>query len=724
MFPQRIPLLTWNFLPSALSSSSLGLYKRIKDTGFTFDVIHGDADVHYPSSSRMLATAKATFHSHQIHVLGTDSRAPETSAEYVRLSVAKFEELAVRNRYRCFMTHSHPPVSHQCGLRIKEAHPDLFWVASFGDSIANTPFNKYYTFPTLPEETAMERRVLELADRVVVTCEQQRRVMAKGHPRSVLDKIEIVPHCFDPAMYPYVLPASDKFVFMHIGMFYKHKRTAEPIMQGFRRLLEKFPEYKDKFQAIFYGANPWHTSSFKNPELEKHVVFGGKIPYLASLGEMRRADALLLRDADFGDDGWEESIFYPGKLADYWGADKPIIGVTMNQGFTAETLDRFNMPYATENETEKLAGIYKSAIDGKYAVRPGYAECFHSSKAGRKIETIFCDPFVGPAKKKNILFAGHDLKFAKHIIEYFQEADGYEVRCDNTKHGGIVDEQESRLLLEWADVIFCEWGLGNAVWYSNNKRPGQKLIVRMHLQERETPYPSQFDMGAVDAIISIAPYWFEEFQKLFPIPREKMKIIFNLVDMDAFRHSRHPDSVFHLGIVGIVPQRKRFDRALDILERLYKINRRYKLFIKGKLPQDYPWMLSKKFKHEFAYYESCYKRIENSKWRDNVIYDPQGDDMGEWYSKIGYLLSPSDFEGSHHSVAESMAAGCVPVINCWDGAALMYPRKYVHQTTEEMVEAIRRGFDVRECEDCRSYAQRNFDKTVVVGQIEKLIHSS
>ena len=50
------------------------------------------------------------------------------------------------------------------------------------------------------------------------------------------------------------------------------------------------------------------------------------------------------------------------------------------------------------------------------------------------------------------------------------------------------DVKESERLRDWADVIICEWCGPNAVWYSNNKRRRQKLIVRLHMFELNGPW--------------------------------------------------------------------------------------------------------------------------------------------------------------------------------------------------------------------------------------------
>ena len=44
----------------------------------------------------------------------------------------------------------------------------------------------------------------------------------------------------------------------------------------------------------------------------------------------------------------------------------------------------------------------------------------------------------------------------------------------------VHDVSTSESMAAWADVVICEWAGPNAVWYSRNKRPGQRLIVRLH----------------------------------------------------------------------------------------------------------------------------------------------------------------------------------------------------------------------------------------------------
>ena len=92
-----------------------------------------------------------------------------------------------------------------------------------------------------------------------------------------------------------------------------------------------------------------------------------------------------------------------------------------------------------------------------------------------------------------VLFNGHDLKFLRNLIRCFSQSSNYEVQVEEWKGHNAVDQDQNETLLRWADVIFCEWCLGNAKRYSERKRPGQRLFIRLHHQEMGLPYRNQLD---------------------------------------------------------------------------------------------------------------------------------------------------------------------------------------------------------------------------------------
>lgn len=332
-------------------------------------------------------------------------------------------------------------------------------------------------------------------------------------------------------------------------------------------------------------------------------------------------------------------------------------------------------------------------------------------------------------KKINILFAGHDFKFANALIDYFRSLENYDVEIDLWLNHSNHDEQHSLKCLDWANVIVCEWGLGNAVWYSTHKKENQVLIIRMHRQELDTKFFEEFNIDNINKIIAIAPHTLRSFKERLKLNDEtanvKMSMIYNLVDTDKFKIGKQNGAQYNLGMVGYCPRLKRLDRALDIFESLWNMDRRYMLYLKGKAPVDYSWLWRRV--KERTYYESLFKRIEESEWKSNVIFDPWGPDISDWFKKIGFILSVSDYEGSHVSVAEGMASGSVPVILNWSGSRELYPESFIFDTLQEAVNYIKTASSSNSIDligaEASKYITNICDKRIICDQWRVLIES-
>jgi len=710
---KKVLIISWHF-PPYKSSSAFNLFKRLKDTGYEYDVLQiGRADK--PDNDAMFRFASSRFNHYEIEMPSEDARDSIARDHYVNKVVEFYQILKQNKHYSVMISHSHEIASHMAAMAIKKCSPELRWVASFGDPIAANPFNDSYQFPMLEVDSRTETQVLQQADRIIVTNRYQQDLVISTQTEQVdREKFFILPHCFDERMYPDLSDQKNKedgldnvFRFMHVGMLYKFKRTAEPFMLSAQRLLEKRPELRGHFKLEFYGANDRYIRAADSYGLTDIASFKGNVNYLESLKVMSRADCLLLRDADFSDQSIKYTPFYPGKLADYMGAKKPILAVTMAHGCVPDMLTKVGGVSLTEDDIEGIANAMYDAMQGSLSVNIDEIERYshiHTAELAREALTFAQD-------KKKVLVAGHDLKFAKFIMKKIEEDDGLELLVDQWQGHDKHDEAKSFELLRQADTIFCEWGLGNAVWYSKYKKSGQRLITRMHLQEITTRHPEKFTHHNIDAYIMVSPYWLEKFVHDFSLERQKCKMIYNLVDVELLNKPKTNDCRFNLGMIGDVPQRKRLDKALDIFEILYHQDKRYKLFVKGRRPESYPWMLSKSRKEEMDFYRNQYKRIEDNGWQNNVIFESFGP-IDEWLQKIGFVLSVSDFESFHLAPAEGMASGAVPVVLKWPGAETIYPKKYISDTVNEAAKTVREnnfseGYQVIKYAKDRFYKERN-----------------
>lgn len=322
---------------------------------------------------------------------------------------------------------------------------------------------------------------------------------------------------------------------------------------------------------------------------------------------------------------------------------------------------------------------------------------------------------------KKIAFIGHDLKFIEHIIEYFKSKLGYEVKIDKWDGHEIHNEEKSLQILEWADILFCEWGLGNVLWYQKHKKRHQKLIVRLHRFEMNTKFPVQFDYSKIDQIIAISPYIYEEFHRVAKVPREQMKVVFNAIDVDRFDREKTVNNQYNIGLIGFVPKLKRLDRAIDIFEQLYNIDNRYHLYIKGKHPKEYKWVWNDSVQRE--YYEKIFSKLKHCSFGKNVHFEGWGD-VAKWLENIGYVLSVSDYESFHMAPIEGMASGAFPLVYKREGVNTIFPKEYIFDSFETIIDFILKKYPTSyKRNSLKSFVKKHYSLDKICIEIDKLIKS-
>ncbi|WP_334158870.1 glycosyltransferase [Achromobacter insolitus] len=316
---------------------------------------------------------------------------------------------------------------------------------------------------------------------------------------------------------------------------------------------------------------------------------------------------------------------------------------------------------------------------------------------------------------KKVLVIGHDLKFWRPLQAQLENSGRYEFRIDEWSGHQEHDQVKTLVGMEWADIIVAEWALGNAVFAAEHKRPNQRLIVRLHAQERRTDFPAQIDYKNVDMMIFVGEHIRLECVKKFSIPSEKTRTIGNFVDVKKFQLQKFGGSEFNLGIIGIAPASKRLDLALDTLELLLAEDDRYSLHVKGPSPQSYRWLWARTKERE--YYERVFERINSGPLRYKVIFDPAGNDVHRWLQKIGYILSPSDAESFHMAVAEGISSNVTPIIWKWPGSDFVYPFAELVDSAQSAASQIARlnrsNSRPRLHSQASRFVQENYDASVI-----------
>ncbi|NKB78740.1 hypothetical protein HED49_05495 [Ochrobactrum daejeonense] len=166
-----------------------------------------------------------------------------------------------------------------------------------------------------------------------------------------------------------------------------------------------------------------------------------------------------------------------------------------------------------EDTFQKFSSFLK--IAGVRISRSGFSghhlEIFNAVMSGNY--SLFLD-----SCKPRLLISGYDLKFILSSLEALKEY--FNIRIDEWKGHEAHDEKQSRQLLQWAEYVWCEWLLGNAVWYSRNVRDDQKLVIRMHRMELERNAGDSLKLDAVNSIVTVSVLFLRGFCKSLNPSRE------------------------------------------------------------------------------------------------------------------------------------------------------------------------------------------------------------
>jgi hypothetical protein len=387
--------VSWLFAPY-VGSADLDFYKRLKLVNGDFWVVQVQREK--VDSGVLELPSAATFHRTEVLCDHRNPRTLETRKKFSEAAVALFRTRMLETDV--LLSHSNEVPSHAVALECKRLAPHIPWVAYFGDVVRSNPYVRHMSsYPLHNQDCETETKTIELADIVICNNVHQRNLMFQGELERYRHKAVVIPHCFDPAMYgaPAERP-SDRFSFMHVGTLYSVKRTASPLMRAVDRLIEIYPEYQDRFELVFYGggysADDLHT--YAHLQNRNHVRLENSVPYLKSLALMQTADVLVNIDGLFSsaEDGLAVSPFFPGKLADYMGARKPIFAITMDKGATNDILrDTGNL--MASDAVDRMAFVMKRYIDGKVKPRIDF-DSYSISAVGPRMEQVLRTAMSGP----------------------------------------------------------------------------------------------------------------------------------------------------------------------------------------------------------------------------------------------------------------------------------------------------------------------------------------
>lgn len=435
---------------------------------------------------------------------------------------------------------------------------------------------------------------------------------------------------------------------------------------------------------------PRYPDFFKRMDLFRARISSGALPGLrlatglghdAAKTEMARADfAWCLRHARYDD-----VIEISTKIVEFCSLNVPPV---LNDNALNRDLFGADYPYLVDITKGDLVAVMGTilASRGKAPyikaqkriadVAARFSADLVSDRLGRAIRGHARDAAPLTDRPRRILIATHEPKFLRQFIDRVQgDAEihlDWQIWDSTTKPRSMPD------IPQGIDTVFCEWCCENAVWHSQNKRADTKLIVRLHRFEAFRDFPKRVNWDQVDALIVVSNHFRDLMIQDHGVDPARIHVWPQYIDWHALQRPKLPEARLTLGLVGINPfEHKRFDRAIDFLADLRRVDPRFTMAVRSVMPWEISWVWDQDGPVR-SKFQAVFDRIFNDPVLQGAVrFDPPGPDMEEWYRGIGVILSSSDSEGCHTSVLEGMAAGCHPVVYDWPGArSLFAPHVY------------------------------------------------
>src|SRR5690606_24305972 len=214
----------------------------------------------------------------------------------------------------------------------------LPWIAEFRDPMLqhSYPHDKW----NRRSFSKIERSVFEYAREIVVTTDGCKRMYLDRYRSWNENHISTIPNGYDPGMFAAlsdvpIRGSQEPFILLHSGLLYPSERNPAQFFQAVRALSET--GFLDKHPVEFHfrasGNEEHYIDAVRRVGIAKYVRILPRVPYLEAISEMRRADALMVFQAQNCNDQ------IPAKVYEYMYCQKPILALTEPQGDTGQLLN-------------------------------------------------------------------------------------------------------------------------------------------------------------------------------------------------------------------------------------------------------------------------------------------------------------------------------------------------------------------------------------------------
>ena len=283
---------------------------------------------------------------------------PDPKVYWVKPSVKVLLKKIKEEGIEHIVTTGPPHSMHLIGLGLKKAMPNLKWIADFRDPWSELDLldEFHLSSSSTKKHKDLEKEVLQTADVALTVSE----TWVEDLKRLGGGRVELITNGYDAADFELKPKTNDKFIVGHYGLL-NHLRNPKNLWKALADLCDENTAFNAKLEIHFSGNIDGEVlvEIEAYPQLKDKIKALGYLSHAQVLQQYNEADVLLLllfnSKSGVGN--------YPGKIFEYFAAQKPILAFVPEESDTQKLIEKTNTGmcffYAETNLKNDILRLFK-----------------------------------------------------------------------------------------------------------------------------------------------------------------------------------------------------------------------------------------------------------------------------------------------------------------------------------------------------------------------------
>lgn len=315
---------------------------------------------------------------------------PDNKKGWIEPAVKKAESIIESEKIKIIFATSPPQSNLLIAGRIKQKAATPV-VMDLRDEWLDSQWIKYPTRWHYRKMLRMEKTTLAMADAVTVVNERYKRSLESRYGESI-PMIKTIPNGYDEELFTQLSPAGapGKFTIIHSGKFYEDIQPYS-FLRALKWALDDSPELANNLDVQFQGGlSEDHWKVINKLGLKSIITDFGYVNHTRAAGNLLNADLLFLTLPNRKE---MESVT-PGKLFEYMGTQKPILGF-LPDGVSTSILKLYDCglivePSNIKQGSEAILKLYEMWKKGKLPVADkAFVKQFSRSETAKEFSKLF-----------------------------------------------------------------------------------------------------------------------------------------------------------------------------------------------------------------------------------------------------------------------------------------------------------------------------------------------